>query len=305
MYSKQCKQWWATIRRVLTLETRLAPFQLLGPLIIVLFAITIFPTVYAIWASTLYWHLDVSAKHFVGIANFQHMFYDLRFWNAFKNTAIFTVGSLICELVLGMAIALLMVNSHFGSRLSKSLILIPMLSTPVVVGLMWVLLYDPQFGLLNYLFNLVGLPRQSWLASEHYALVALIVIDIWEWTPFVVLILMAGLQSLPSDIYEAARCDGAGAWQAFRNVTLPLMKPFISIALVFRFMDAFRWFDTIYVVTKGGPGIATENWSMYGYLTGFSYLNMGYSAAMGVVMLIVIIAISQLIIKRLFTGYNN
>jgi multiple sugar transport system permease protein len=288
------------LMKLLTLETSKAPLVMLAPLVIVLFAITIFPTLYALYASMMDWHLDVATKHFIGLTNYISMIKDVRFWNAFYTTAKFTIGAVSIELIIGMIVALLMVKKHFGSGITKSLILVPMVSTPVVVALMWVLIYDPQFGILNYFLRLVGLHGQTWLASESYALWALILIDIWEWTPFVILVLMAGLQSLPGEVYEAATIDGSSARQTFFNITLPLMKPFILVAVVFRFMDAFRWFDTIYVATKGGPGIATETWSMYGYLTGFSYLNMGYSAAMGVVMLIIIVLISQLVGRKIF-----
>lgn len=139
---------------------------------------------------------------------------------------------------------------------------------------------------------------QSWLAHESTAIWALVVVDVWEWSPFVALVLLAGLQSLPNEPYEAAEVDGASKWQAFVHLTLPLMKPYIIIAIIFRFMDLFRWFDTIYVMTKGGPGTATETLNMFGYLTGFEFLNMGYAAVIGIIMLIIIIVVSQTIIKR-------
>lgn len=283
---------------LLTLETKSAPKILMGPIVVFLLAITVFPTVYALYISSHNYHLaDPLGRKFVGLGNFMTLFTDPRFWNAFKNTSIFMGGSLILEIILGFILALLIAKNFRGSSIVKSVFLLPTITTPVVVGLIWIMLYDPQFGIINYVLSFFMEP-QAWLANERTAIWALVVVDVWEWSPFVALVLLAGLQSLPNEPYEAAEVDGASKWMTFLHLTLPLMKPYILIALIFRFMDLFRWFDTIYVMTKGGPGTATETLNMFGYLTGFEFLNMGYAAAIGIVMLIVIIIVSQTIIKR-------
>lgn len=284
----------------LQLETKYAPFILLIPLLVTLLVITVFPIIYALITSFQDFRLDASTKSFIGFRNYLTIITDLRFWNGLKNTLTFSFGAIIFELFIGLIISLLLVRSCFGSSVLKSLILIPMVSTPVVISLIWILLLNPQFGLLNYFFSLLHIPPQSWLASPKQAMWALILVDVWEWTPFAVLVLIAGLQSIPEELYEAAAIDGAKSFQAFRFITLPYLEPFILIVMVFRFMDAFRWFDTIAVITKGGPGISTETWSYYGYITAFKHLDMGYSAALGVIMLFTVVFISQLFIKRIF-----
>ncbi len=290
----------ARIIQTITLERKSAPLLLMLPLIITLLAITVFPIIYAVRTSLMHYELDSAVRGFNGFKNYIKIFFDLRFWNGFKNTMVFTFGAISCEIVIGMGISLLLNKNPSGSSALKTLFLIPMISTPVVISLMWVLILNPQFGLINFFLKGLGLPPQAWLANTGQAMMALIMIDVWEWTPFAILVFIAGLQSISQEIYEASAIDGANPWQNFRYITLPSLRPFILIVTVFRFMDAFRWFDTIAVVTKGGPGISTENWSFYGYISAFQRLDMGYSAALGVIMLIIVISVSQFFIKRVF-----
>lgn len=283
---------------LLTLESRSASKILMGPIVVFLLAITVFPTLYALYISLHNYQLtDPLGMKFIGLDNYATLLTDPRFWNALKTTGIFMGGSLVLEIVIGFVLALLIAKNFKGSSFVKSVFLLPTITTPVVVGLIWMMLYDPQFGIINYFLSMFMEP-QSWLANESTAIWALVAVDVWEWSPFVALVLLAGLQSLPNEPYEAAEVDGASKWEAFLHLTLPLMKPYIIIAVIFRFMDLFRWFDTIYVMTKGGPGTATETLNMFGYLTGFEFLNMGYAAVIGIVMLITIIVVSQTIIKR-------
>ena len=290
------------IRETLCLENRYARVVLLTPAVVILAAITIVPIIYALSVSLTEYQLDSSIREFAGLRHYARALGDARFWNGLGNTIEFSIGALLFEIVLGMAIALGMNRIRWASGLMRSLIIIPMLSTPVVVALLWILMLSPQYGLINYLFSVIGLPPQTWLSEPRYALWALIFVDVWEWTPFAVLILYAGLQSIPPEIYEAAEIDGAGPFQTFSKVTFPSLEPFILVVAVFRFMDAFRWFDTIAVITKGGPGNSTETWSLYGYFTAFEFLDMGYSAALGVLMLLVVIVTCQFIIKRVLGG---
>jgi multiple sugar transport system permease protein len=283
---------------LLTLETKYTPKLLLAPIVVFLLCLTVFPLLYALYVGAHYYNLaDPLGKKFIGIGNIIELVNDSRFWNGLKNTSIFMSVSIVFEMILGFVLATLLSKNFKGSGIAKSIFLLPTITTPVVVGLVWIMLYDPQFGMINYIFHFFGM-SQAWLSNEHTAIWALIVVDIWEWTPFVALILLTGIQSLPEEPYEAAHVDGATKIQIFKNITLPLMKQYIVIALIFRFMDSFRWFDTIYVMTQGGPGIATETLNMYGYLQGFKFLNVGYAAVIGLFMLTVITFISQSIIKR-------
>lgn len=289
------------LKLLFTLETRWTPLILMGPITIFLLSITVFPTIYALVISLQHYELtNPLGRVFIGFENYISLFSDSRFWNAVKVTLIFLVGSLFFEMILGFLLALLISRNFRGNRFVKSVFLLPTITTPVVVGLIWIMMYDPQFGVINYFLTSIGLDPQNWLANSDAAIWALIAVDVWEWTPFVALVLLAGLQSLPLEPYEAAKVDGANSIQSFFHITLPQMKHYIIIAFIFRFMDAFRWFDTIYVMTKGGPGTATETLNMFGYLTGFEFLNMGYAAAIGIVMLIMMIVISQGFIKKFF-----
>jgi multiple sugar transport system permease protein len=281
-----------------SLETKAAPKLLLAPIFIFLLTLTVFPLLFAITTSLQSYKLtDPLDQHFIGLYNFLAVLKDERFWNSLKNTLQFISFSLVMEMILGMIVALLLTRKFRGSQIAKSLFLLPTITTPVVVGLIWVMLYDSQFGIINFVLGKLGLPLQTWLSNTHAAMWALIAVDIWEWTPYVALVLLAGLQSLPHEPYEAAEVDGASAFQKFFHLTLPLIQPYILIAVVFRFMDSFRWFDTIYVMTRGGPGIATETVNMYGYLQGFTHLNMGYAATLGLCMLFIITFVSKRIVS--------
>lgn len=295
-FIKKCKLFFS-------LETKTAPKLLMGPAVIFLLAITIIPTIYAIYISLQSYKLsDPLNRSFVWFKNYLDLFTDARFWNSVKVTVQFIGGSLIVEMILGFILALLIIRNFKGSRFVKSFFLVPTITTPVVVGLTWIMIYDPQFGVLNYLLNNLGFNTQDWLSQADTAIWAIVVVDIWEWTPFVALVLLSGLSSLPKEPFEAAKIDGASRFQTFIYLTLPLMKGYIMIAFIFRFMDVFRWFDTIYVMTKGGPGVSSETLNMFGYITGFEKLNVSYAAAIAITMLIIMIIIAQWFIKRFFTN---
>jgi multiple sugar transport system permease protein len=291
------------VHRFITLEHEQSWKLLLYPGIFLLFIITILPTVYAVFLSLQQYNLaKPSERHFVFIMNYLHVLTDRRFWNAFLVTVLFTSISLAVEILFGMSLSFSINKGVFLKGVVQMLILIPMITTPVVVGLTWKMFFDPQFGMLAYFLKLLNIAPVDLLGNKHLSLLALIIIDIWEWTPFVTLIVLAGLQTLPSEPYEAAIVDGAGSFAIFKWITLPLLMPVLSVAVVFRFMDLFKWMDTIYVVTNGGPGIATETLSYYGYTTGFKFLDIGYSSAMSIVMLVIIIVICNNVGKRVLTA---
>lgn len=291
---------------MVTLESEQSWRVLLYPGILVLILITIVPTLFALYISMHNYNLAKPDEfQFVFLSNFLKAFQDKRFYNALQITAIFTAVSLAVEMVFGMCLALCLSKKILGKGILQPIILIPMITTPVIVGLIWKMFYDPQFGLLNYFLAKMGFGIVDMLGNAKLALPGLIIIDIWEWTPYVTLVLLAGLQSLPTEPFEAAKVDGAGPMQTFWHITVHLLKPVIGVAAIFRFMDLFKWMDTLYVVTNGGPGSATENLSFYTYITNFKFLNIGYAAAIAILMLLIITFICNIVGKKVLLRGNQ
>jgi multiple sugar transport system permease protein len=205
------------------------------------------------------------------------------------------------ELGLGLALALLLDSQIRARWLWRSLFLLPMILPPVVVGVIWRLIYNPNFGVLNGALQLFGVDttQLTWLADPSVALLSIILVDVWEWTPFVFLILLAGLQAIPEEPYEAARMDGSSGWQTFRHITLPLLRPAILVAVLLRTMDLLRIFDQVFILTQGGPGGVTETISLYIYKTAFRFFDFGYAAAMSLALLLVTVVLSQIYIRLL------
>jgi multiple sugar transport system permease protein len=294
------KSWRSRFVRIITLENKNSWKLLVYPGIILLFIITIVPTLYALFLSFQSYNLaKPNERHFNFFLNYVNIFLDRRFWNGFAKTATFTVISLCAELILGMLLALSLTKSVLLKSFVQICILVPMITTPVVVGLVWKMFYDVQFGMLNYLLGFFGMDSIDMAGNNKLALLSLIIIDIWEWTPYVTLILLAGLQSLPVEPYESAIVDGAGSLAIFRWITLPLLMPVLSVAVIFRFMDLFKWMDTIYVVTFGGPGFETETLSYYTYTNTFKFLEIGYGSALCIFMLMVILVICNSVGKKI------
>ncbi len=274
---------------------------LLYPGVIVMLLLTVVPTVFALVISLQNYNLAAPwDRGFVFLDNYLNVLKDPRFWTALKNTAIFTFFGLLVEVGLGMVLALMLNKKVYGGGFVKSAFLIPMISTPVVVGLVWKMFYDPQFGMINFFLGKLGINPIDWLGNPKLALPSVIFVDVWEWTPFVLLILFSALRSLPQDPYEAAIVDGASPFQTFRYITLPMLTPAITVAVVFRFIDLFKWMDTIYVMTAGGPGMATETLSMYAYLNAFKLLDMGKATAICVLILVFVSQIGSRVGKRIF-----
>lgn len=272
----------------------------LGPTVITLLIIGIIPFIYCLYMSFFRWNLaDVRGVSFVGLANYVSVVTSRVFLRSMKVTFYFAGGVLGGELGLGMVLAMLLAQEFPGRGVYRSLFLLPVVATPVVVGLCWVILYNADFGMINYFLSHLGLPQPAWLGDYKWALPSLIVTDWWEWTPFVALILLAGLQALPTEPFEAAKVDGASPYQIFIHVTLPLLRPAILVAVLFRMIDAFRWFDTIYVMTRGGPGEATLSLHLFAYLEGFRYLKFGHSSAIATILLLITLIPSFFLVKKL------
>jgi len=267
---------------------RALPYLLLAPAVLVLLLLTIYPLIYAVTVS-----LQTRAGAWT-LANFTRLFADRFFLTALLQTLIYTLAALIAEFLLGLGLALLLDSQIRARNLFRSLLLIPMMLPPVVVAVIWRLIYNPNFGAINGTLKSWGLntDKLTWLASPRMALPSVILVDIWQWTPFMFLILLAGLQAIPQEPYEAALIDGSSPWQTFRHVTLPLLKPAILIALLLRTMDLLRIFDQVFILTQGGPGFATETVSLYIYKTAFRFFDFGYAAAMSFVLLVLINFIS-------------
>jgi multiple sugar transport system permease protein len=266
--------------------------------VVLLLALTVYPLLYIVRISL--YRLTPAGETFVGSENFLRLLRDPFFFQSLGQTFVLIVGALTLEFLLGLSLTLLLDSEIRARGLWRALFLLPMILPPVVVGVIWRLIYNPNFGVLNGALQLLGVDttRLTWLADPSVALAALVVVDVWEWTPFVFLILLAGLQAIPEEPYEAARIDGSSAWQTFRHVTLPLLAPAILVALLLRTMDLLRLFDQVFILTQGGPGFATETISLYIYKTAFRFFDFGYAAAMSLVLLV-----ATLIASRFYMGF--
>ena len=268
------------------------------PAIVVLVVFTTFP--YLMTFVLGFFKLDLAdpaGPKFYGLKNYVTALYDSRFWNSVRTTAIYVSVATCVEMVLGVALALLVRGLKRGRGIYQSLLLIPMVVPPIVVGLNWRLLYDANYGFINYLFSVLRLSPQTWLSQSQYALMALLIVDFWQYTPFVTLLVLAQLMSLPDEPYEACKIDGASAWQTIKFVTLPMIKPGLGVVATLRAIEAFKEFAKIYVLTSGGPGTATETLNFYVYTTGFDYYQLGYSSALATILFASALALSAVLLR--------
>ena len=277
---------------------RALPYLLAAPAIAVLFALSIYPLVYAVKVS---FQTGTGANLRWSLQNFTRLVSDRFFFEALAHTLVYAVAALTCEFLLGLGLAMLLNAQLRGRSLFRAVLLVPMMLPPVVVGVVWRLMLNPNFGAINGTLKGAGLNTLAlaWTARPGLALFSVIMVDVWQWTPFMFLVLLAGLQAIPQEPYEAALIDGSSAWQTFQYVTLPLLKPAILIALLLRTMDLLRVFDQIFILTEGGPGFATETISLYIYRTAFRFSDFGYAAAMSFMLLILTNSISLLYIRLL------
>ncbi len=235
---------------------------------------------------------------FVGGANYAAVFKDTRFLNALKNTGILLVLGISIQSILGLIIALLLNRDFRFKRLAITLLAIPIMITPVVAGFNWRMIYNEHFGPLNFILNALHISEGiSWTADPSVALYSILIVDIWQWTPFVALILLAGLQSIPKQVYEASNVDGATPVQTFFRVTLPLLKPMFILVILFRTIWIFKIFDPVYILTGGGPGTSTETLSVYTYVEGFRYWRIGYTSALAVVQLMMMTVVASVFVR--------
>jgi multiple sugar transport system permease protein len=265
------------------------------PALLVVGAVIIFPWLFTVWMSAFDWTIG-SVAHFIGFENYTKLATNQRFHEAILHTLYFTLLAVVVPLVVGTAAALIFHREFPLRGVLRSVFTMPMMATPVAVALVWTMMFHPQQGVLNYLLSLVGLPPSLWVYSPTLVIPSLVLVEIWHWTPLVMLIVLGGLAALPTEPYESARLDGASEWQLFRYITLPLLAPFLVVAAVIRTIDAVKAFDTIYVISQGGPGTASETINLYLYLQAFAFYNVGNASAVVVVFFVIILALALLLL---------
>jgi multiple sugar transport system permease protein len=280
-------------------ERRFA-LALLAPALLLLLLITTAPLVYLLWASVQ--RLDMSMpwmSGFAGLGNYAKMGGDPRFWNSLVLTVVYTGSTVVLQVLVGLSLALLVLQIPKGQAAFRIAAILPIVLAPVVVGLFWrTLVLAPDFGLVDLVTRSLGLGSHNWLGDPQLALISVIAIHTWQWTPFAFLVLLATLATLPPDVFEAARLDRAGAWQRFRYITLPLIRPAIVMVIILRTMTALSAFAAIFAATGGGPGSSTEILNLYAYRTSFTELNIGYGASLATVLLAITLAVSFLLFRR-------
>jgi len=277
-------------------------YSFILPSLATLVAIVIFPTIFLWYVSLTNYDLSMGweQKSFVGPRNYFFLFFeDKDFWHSLRITLFFTAVTVSLEFVLGLGVALLFHRHIWGKRVWMSCLILPMVITPTIISLIWKLMLNTEYGVLNFILSQLGLGKINWLGPKE-AFWSLILVDVWEWTPFIALILYAGLQALPQEPYEAAVVDGANPRQIFFYLTLPLLKPMIIIALLLRSIDALKMFDVVYGLTQGGPGNATELMSLHIYRLGFRHTNwIGRASANAVILLFLSTLLTTVLLRTL------
>ncbi len=271
-------------------------YLLVAPSVLVLAGVALYPILAAVGLSLQRFILVFRERRFIGLDNYAFMLNDARFWTALGNTAYFTLVAVAVEMLLALPLALLLNRAFPGRGVLRASVLIPWAIPTVVSARLWAWLFNPDYGLINRLLPGADI---NWLGAPGYALHAAILVDVWKTTPFVALLVLAGLQGIPEDLYKAARVDGASTWRMFRSITLPLLRPAILLALLFRTLDAFRVFDAIYVLTEGGPANTTETLSIYAYKTLMRSGDFGYGSTLSVATFLCVVALSLVYLKLL------
>jgi multiple sugar transport system permease protein len=269
-----------------------------APAVVTLFLIVIIPIVFNLYLAFTKWTIGLGQPRFIGLGNFIELLSDERVLNGVKVMIYFSGLSLSLEMVLGLLIAVYFNRQFKGSEVVQAIYILPFAATPVAVALIWRIMLNPEIGVLNYLLQSVGLPGSLWVSSPKTVIPALVMVDVWKWTPMITLIVLAGLKSLPHEPYEAAQIDGASALQIFWYITLPLIRPVLIAAMMLRSLDNLKEFDMLYTITQGGPGIASETLYLYSYNVGFSFFKAGYGSALMVVVFLIVL-VFNVVMNRL------
>lgn len=274
------------------------------PAAIWVLAFSLFPLIYAVYNS--FWSFRFGRRNaFVGLTNYERLFTDANLHNALIVTLIVVVVTVAIEMTLGFALAILLNRDIPGRNVLRAVMILPLFATPVALGYLGITLYYETNGPINIALRALGFENIPWLSNPFWAKVAIMIVDIWQWTPFVFLVSLAGLQGLPQDLFEAAAVDGASGWASFRRITLPLMMPTLWLILLLRLVDAFKVFDIPMSLTLGGPGRATEVYSMYTYRTGMRFFDHGYAAAQGFLLLLIVSIVVSLLFGRIRGMYEE
>ena len=269
------------------------PFVL--PALIIVLAVIVFPWIFTVWMSLHEWKVGQPTM-FVGLSNYLRMPKDPRFVEAIWHTLFYTALSVILPLIFG-TLAAVVFHQKFPLRgFMRGLYIMPMMATPVAIALVWTMMFHPQLGVLNYLLSLVGIPAQLWVFHPGSVIPSLVMVETWQWSPLVMLIVLGGLAAIPTEPYESALIDGASFWQMFRYITLPLITPFLFIAGMIRLIDALKSFDIIFAITQGGPGSASETINLYLYSVAFVYYDIGYGSAIALVFFVLIIVLAAVML---------
>jgi multiple sugar transport system permease protein len=274
---------------------------LVAPAVILILALSVYPLLFSLWVSFVNYDFQIPGHAFVGLKNFRQVIFDpVARWSLVV-TAILSLSSVLIEFLLGLALALAMVKNFRGRGLIMSIVIIPLFISPVIVGQAWALILQRPFGPTNYLLSqLLGTDVTiSWLTQAPWNFISIIIADTWQWTPFMFVILLAGLTAIPPHVYEAAELDGVGTWQTFWFVTLPMLAPMILLAITLRLLDATKLFDTIFIMTGGGPGTQTYSASYYLYTIGFQQFHLSNATAGSWIFLILTAIVVSFLVRRL------
>ena len=249
------------------------------PMLVFLALMVAFPLAYAVWLSLTDFRFGEAAG-FIGLRNYRTMLNDAQFWNGLRVTVLLYILSLALQIVAGTYLGMLLARLRRARRLLQTILMSPFLLPPVVVGMMWLVILDPSLGAANWVLRSLGLPPSNWLASPQWVVPVLAVLDTWQWTPFVGLLVLGGLQTMPDGVADAASIDGAHGVSMLRHVTLPLLMPTLLVAVILRSVDLLRFFDLVYITTQGGPGTASQSLNVYAFRRGLEFFDMGYASAL-------------------------
>lgn len=274
---------------------------LVAPAVLLILALSVYPLLFSVWVLFVNYDFQIPGHAFVGLKNFRQVFADpVARWSLFL-TVTLSVTNVAIEFLLGLALALTMVKTFPGRGLVMSVIIVPLFISPVIVGQAWTLLLQRPFGPTNYLLGLLAGREVAigWLTESPWLYISLVVADVWQWTPFMFVILLAGLTSIPPNLYEAAEIDGVGSWQVFRRITIPFLGPMMTLAITFRLLDAIKLFDTIFIMTGGGPGTKTYTSSFYLYTVGFTQFHISQATAGSWIFLVLTILVVTVLVRKL------
>jgi len=275
-------------------RSRLTPYLFIAPAILVMFGGLVFPVLDAVYLSFFDWEIGrkFSTAPFVGFENFTRMIVDPNVWESIWVTIRLGFWTITIEMVLGVGLALMLEKPIRGASIFRTIFILPLMVSPVVVALIWRYLFDARVGWINYYLGYLGIEPQVWLGDPSLAFFAIVLTDIWQWTPFIFIIVIAGLQALPSEVLEASRIDGANWWQQIFLVKLPMIKSILVIALLMRLIDVFRALEVMYIMTGGGPGRTTELLSLHIYNRAFATQQLGYASAISVLLIVIVFLLS-------------